>query len=94
MPRYHVTIFGKDYDAIADLVRKYHVAVVRQTAKKLDTGGYVVDAVADPELIKTLEANGYQVAQHEDVDEAGKAGLSEVGQGNRYERPTPTPKPR
>ncbi len=92
MPRYHVTILGKDYDAIADLVRKYHVAVVRQTAHKLDRGGYTVDAVADPALIHTLEANGYQVQQHEDIDEAGKAGLREVGQGNRYERPTPKPR--
>ena len=84
MPRYHVTIFGKDYDAMANLVVKYHIAVVRQTAGKLETGGYSVDAVADSGLIQALEADGYQVQRHEDVDEAGKASLREVGQGNRY----------
>lgn len=84
MPRYHVTIFGKDYDAMAQLVVKHHVVVIRQTTRKLETGGYSVDAVADSGLIQTLEADGYQVQQHEDVDEAGKASLRDVGQGNRY----------
>ena len=35
MPRYHVKISGADYDAMADLVRKYKVNVARHTVEKL-----------------------------------------------------------
>ena len=38
MPRYHVKITGRDYNAMADLVRKYNVHVARHTVEKLAKG--------------------------------------------------------
>jgi hypothetical protein len=35
MPRYRVTIFGRDYDAMADLVRKHKVDVLQQTVRRV-----------------------------------------------------------
>jgi hypothetical protein len=40
-----------------------------------------------------LEANGYQIERHEDVDEASKARQQEVGRGNRYQQAQPQPPP-
>ncbi len=85
MARYHVTIYGQDYQAMADLVRKYQIHVLRQTAKQLAGGDYSVDAIVDGSLIPRLRQRGYRVDQFEDVDIAGRASLLEVGQGNRYE---------
>lgn len=86
MPRYRVTITGRDYNAMADLVREHGVAVVRQTAqdRRADTGGYSVDALLDQDQVAALEARGYRVITHEDVDAAGKARQKEVGKGDRY----------
>ena len=33
MPRYRVTIRGKDYDAMADLVRTHRIAISGHTVK-------------------------------------------------------------
>ena len=33
MPRYRVTIAGKDYDAMADLIRKYRLNIAGHTGK-------------------------------------------------------------
>ena len=46
MPRYHVKITGKDYEAMADLVRQYKVTVARHTVERPKKGGYTVDAHA------------------------------------------------
>jgi carboxypeptidase T len=89
MPRYRVTIFGRDYDAMADLVREYKVDVLRQTVRELDEGGYSVDAIVDDTKIRTLETREYAVERHEDVDEVGRARQEEVSRGNDYEQPTP-----
>lgn len=83
MPNYHVTIYGPDDNAMADLVRKHRVTVVRQTLATHDEG-YTVTAIADQATINRLETAGYRVERHEDVDEAAKESLSEVGQGNRF----------
>jgi hypothetical protein len=96
MPRYRVTIFGRDYDAMADLVRKHKVDVLQQTVRRLDEGGYSVDAVVDDAQMRALEtravdseareAGGYTIERHEDVNEAGKARQEEVSKGDDYEQ--------
>ena len=83
MPNYHVTIYGPDDNAMADLVRTYQVTVVRQTLAAHDEG-YTVTAIADQPTIDALQAAGYRVDRHEDVDEAARESLSQVSQGNRF----------
>jgi hypothetical protein len=96
MPRYRVTIFGRDYDAMADLVRKHKVDVLQQTVRRLDEGGYSVDAIVDDVQMRALETRsleteglettGYTIERHEDVNEAGKARQEEVSKGDDYEQ--------
>jgi hypothetical protein len=96
MSRYRVTIFGRDYDAMADLVRKHKIDVLQQTVRRLDEGGYSVDAIVDdvqmralePRSVETerLETTGYTIERHEDVNEAGKARQEEVSKGDDYEQ--------
>jgi hypothetical protein len=96
MPRYRVTIFGRDYDAMADLVRKHKVDVLQQTVRRLDEGGYSVDAIVDDAQMRALETRsveteglettGYTIERHEDVNEAGKARQEEVSKGDNYEQ--------
>jgi hypothetical protein len=95
MSRYRVTIFGRDYDAMADLVRKHKVDVLQQTVRRLDEGGYSVDAIVDDVQMHALETRsveteglettGYTIERHEDVNEAGKARQEEVSKGDDYE---------
>src|SRR5467141_376063 len=77
MPRYHVKITGKDYDAMADLVRVYGVNVARHTVEKI-AKGYRIDAHATGTQLKKLEAAGYVVERHENADQEGKARQKEV----------------
>src|SRR4051812_955249 len=77
MPRYRVTIAGKTYDAMADLVRRHRLNIAGHTGKKAGRR-YVVDAFADSEQIETLKAAGYRVDVHEDVQEAGTRRQAEV----------------
>jgi hypothetical protein len=96
MSRYRVTIFGRDYDAMADLVRKHKVDVLQQTVRRLDEGGYSVDAIVDDVQMHALETRsveteglettGYTIERHEDVNEAGKARQEEVSKGDDYEQ--------
>ena len=86
MPRYRVTIFGRDYDAMADLVRKHKIDVLQQTVRVLDEGGYSVDAIVDEVQMRALETSGYTIERHEDVNEAGKARQEEVSKGDDYEQ--------
>jgi carboxypeptidase T len=95
MSRYRVTIFGRDYDTMADLVRKYKVDVLQQTVRRLDEGGYSVDAIVDDVQMRALETRsleteglettGYTIERHEDVNEAGKARQEEISKGDDYE---------
>jgi carboxypeptidase T len=78
MPRYRVTIDGKTYDAMADLVRKHKLNIAGHTARKAPRGRYVVDAFADSEQIELLRAEGYGVEVREDVHEAGRQRQAEV----------------
>lgn len=98
MPRYRVTISAPDYDAMADLVRRHGVDILRQTVRRLDQGGYSVDAIIDDSQIRSLETRGleaealereYAIERHENVDETGKARQEEVGSGDEYEQPGP-----
>ena len=92
MPRYRVTIFGRDYDAMADLVRKHKIDVLQQTVRRLDEGGYSVDAIVDDVQMRALETRsleteglettGYTIERHE----AGKARQEEVSKGEDYEQ--------
>jgi carboxypeptidase T len=77
MPRYRVTITGKNYDAMADLVRTHRLNIAGHTGKKAGRR-YVVDAFADSEQIETLQSAGYKVDVHEDVHEAGTRRQAEV----------------
>ncbi len=83
MTRYRITIFGQTKEAMADLVRKHKIHVLRNTVRSKDTG-HAVDAIAQLNEIQLLEAAGYSIQRHEDVDEVGKARQKEVGRGNRY----------
>lgn len=87
MPRYRVTISGPSDEAMLDLVRKHHIPVFDHGIRRTKRTGYLVGAILQPEQIKMLQAHGYKIQRHEDVDKAGKARQREVGQGNRYLRP-------
>ncbi len=77
MPRYHVKITGRDYEAMADLVRKYKVGVARHTVEKV-AKGYRIDAHANGRQLSALEAAGYGIERYEDADKEGKARQKEV----------------
>jgi hypothetical protein len=83
MPTFHITVRGADREAMADLVRTHRVRVLPQT---LDESGPQprVAALADEPTIRRLTDAGYRVEQHEDVDEAAREDLEQVGQGNRF----------
>src|SRR5215467_11353058 len=70
MPRYHVKITGRDYQAMADLVLKYKVHVARHTVEKLSRG-LRVNAQADGRQLRALEAAGYKIKRLEDIDKEG-----------------------
>jgi hypothetical protein len=83
---YHVTIHGRDQEAMADLVRKLGVRVYSQTLVEGDEACRIT-GVADDSEIERLKAAGYRVERHEDVDEAGKESLRHVGAGDRFADP-------
>jgi hypothetical protein len=72
MPNYRVTIFGKTYEAMADLVRQYRIDIFGPTARQLDEGGYRVDAYVEEGQISALEAKGYKIERHENTDQLDK----------------------
>ena len=78
MARYRVIITGKDFDAMADLVRKYKLTVGRHTTQPLAKGAYRVDAFATTAQIKVLTKAGYKIRRLEDVDKVGKQRQAEV----------------
>jgi carboxypeptidase T len=84
MTRYRITISGSTKEAMADLVRKHKIQILGSTIRHSKDTGHVVDAIAQPHEIEMLEAAGYHIQRHEDVDEVGKARQKEVGMGNRY----------
>lgn len=87
MPRYRISITNPSTEAMADLVRKYKIHIIDHSARHdKHTGQHHVDAIAQPNEIQLLEANGYHIERHEDVDEIGKARQKEVGKGNRYKK--------
>jgi murein tripeptide amidase MpaA len=72
MPTYRVTVTGKDYDAMADLVRKHGVRLASHDAKKLPDGGYWVDVHVDDAQMRALETAGYKIQRREDAEELGR----------------------
>src|SRR3954462_1683342 len=83
MPTFHITVRGADREAMADLVRTHRVRVLPQP---LDEEGPEprVDALADEPTIRCLADAGYRVERHEDVAEAAREDLEQVGRGNRF----------
>jgi carboxypeptidase T len=84
--RYRVTITGPNNEAMADLIRKYKIQVLDHGIRYNKETGYLVDAITQPTEMRLLEAAGYHIERHEDVDEVGKARQKEVGKGNRYKQ--------
>ena len=89
MPRYRITITGKDREAMLDLVRKHNLQVFDHGNRYSDSEGYSIGALAEAADIQVLEKAGYNVQHHEDVDKQGKERQQEVGKGDRYKRPRP-----
>jgi hypothetical protein len=83
MPSFHITVSSQTRDQIIDLRSVYGVRVVDHGARG---GGetFTVDAIAEPEVIRTLEDAGYGVVVHENLDEAGKRAQADIGKGNRF----------
>jgi carboxypeptidase T len=74
---FRVTIRGKTYDAMADLIRKHRLSLAGHTGKKA-RGGYVVDALVDSDQIERLRAEGYRVDVCEDAQAEGKKRQAEI----------------
>src|SRR3954467_8991905 len=83
MPTFHITVRGADREAMADLVRVHGVRVLPQTLHE-ESPEPRIDALADEPTIRRLADAGYRVEQHEDVDQAAREDLDQVGQGNRF----------
>lgn len=86
MPRYHVTISGQGYEAMADLVRTHQVSVLHKTVRSKGKQRYSVDAIVEDSVIPRLTDAGYDVKRNHDVDEVGRQRQKEVGRGDRYAR--------
>ena len=86
MPRYHVTISGQGYEAMADLVRTHQVSVLHKTVRSKGKQRYSVDAIVEDSAIPHLTDAGYDVKRNHDVDEVGRQRQKEVGRGDRYAR--------
>src|SRR3954454_18399572 len=83
MPTFHITVRGADREAMADLVRTHRVRVLPQTLGE-EGPEPRVDALADEPTIRRLADAGYRVEQHEDVAEAAREDLEQVGRGDRF----------
>src|SRR3954452_12789590 len=83
MPTFHITVRGADREAMADLVRVHGVRVLPQTLHEESLEPRVA-ALADEPTIRRLTDAGYRVEQHEDVDQAAREDLEQVGRGNRF----------
>lgn len=83
MAQFHITVHGADREAMADIVRVHGVRVYGQTLKERG-GGFQVDGVGDDAVIAALTGAGYRVDRHEDLDEAARDSLRDVGTGNRF----------
>lgn len=86
MPRYRITIKGKDREAMLDLVRVHKIQVYDHGINRDPSGVYTVHASAQPADIDRLKSAGYTVEQHEDVDKHGTSRQAEVGRGDRYRK--------
>src|SRR3954452_1595799 len=83
VPPFHLTVRGANREAMANLVRTHRVRVLPQTLDEQSPEPRV-DALADEPTIRRLTDAGYRVEQHEDVTEAAREDLDQVGQGNRF----------
>src|SRR5436190_11219824 len=72
MAQHDITITGRDYDAMADVVRKHKVSVLGHTARKIAKRGFSVRALATTAQIRALQKAGYKIKQHEELDKAGR----------------------
>ena len=74
-----VNLIGPDAGAMADLVRVHGVAVVRQTARRLDDGRWRVQALGEAADLAALAAHGFTVEPVEDLAPAGGLGGAAAG---------------
>jgi hypothetical protein len=81
--KFHITVHGADRAAMADIVRVHGVRVYGQTLKE-SGAGFQVEGVGDGAEIGKLTDAGYRVDRHEDLDDAARESLREVGTGNRF----------
>ncbi len=73
MKRYLATIFGKDFNSMADLVKKHKIDILRQTVKTLDEDGSCrVDAILDSDQIQALKSMNYRIEIREDLEQTAK----------------------
>lgn len=87
MARYSIKISHPDLQAMADLIRVYHVDVSDHGNRRGKAGApHMAYATATPEQIETLRNAGYDVEQGEDVEARNRAAQAEVGKGNRYKK--------
>jgi len=78
MPGHRYTVYGKDYDSMADLVRKHHVKLASHDAKSVPQGGYRVDILAEDEEVAKLAAAGYRAERRADPEVGGRARQAEL----------------
>ncbi len=77
MALHHVTVVGRDREAMADLVRRHHLTVARHTVRER-ARGYLVHAYATDRQIRALEREGYGVRRLENVEREGKRRQAEA----------------
>ena len=85
MTNYHITVYGADRTAMADIVRLHGVRVYGQTLKA-EAAGLQVDGVGDDAAISRLTEAGYRVERHEDLDEAAQESLAGCRNGQPVRR--------
>ena len=92
MPRYRISITGKDREAMLDLVRKHRLKVFDHGNRYSDADGYTVGGIAEPATIEKLKAAGYHVNSTKTSTGAarnGKRKSAKATDTKRRDRPDP-----
>lgn len=86
MPTFHIAVSSASRDQIIALRRVHKVRVIDHGAAR-DGDILTVQAIADSEVIRSLEDAGYTVAVYENLDEPDSRSRAQVGEGNRFLEP-------
>lgn len=73
-----VSIEGRDRTAMAELVTRHDIEVVRTTVAKGTGGGYRVDALVEPRSVDQLRDVGYVVEVVEDLELTAAARRADI----------------